>query len=1086
MKVCIDSGANVSLISAEALPPDTPVTHWKSQDRIETLDRTIQPKLSATIDITVGNTRTTLSNVVVSPLPKPLDIILGSDWRRNANVEVTFHPTNDVTLVNVTKEDKQCPTYAVQDPTSSSKPDHIGETLIASFCHHRENERTDFVRIEGLEIETDPVIREGIETAVSSMTKDATNEERDQLRALLLKNSSVFASKTTPIGLCPHVEHSIELRDNIPVASRPYRCSPTDRNFMKEQVNEYLKKDIIRPSESEYAAPTIVVDQPNHPTTPRRMVHDYRKLNEKTINPTYPMPVMEDVIFDITADKAQYFTVMDVKAAFLTVRVKEDDVHKTAFVTPDGKYEYLRMAFGFCKAPQTMQKIMRHTFDGLPRTATYMDDVGQGARTIQEALELLEEALARIKINGLKMDIRKCQFIRNSISFLGYEISLEGRIPDGSRIAAIDKFEPHVNAKKLYSFLQFANHYRKFIPNFSKITRPLRNLISKQAEFQWTSEHESIVENLKSTLKSPPILSTFRPECQTRVHVDACQTGLGAILTQLQDGKERVIEYASKSLNEHDSKLHSNLLECMALHWALTEKFALYLRGGPRFTVFTDNFSLTYLMKKGAINRRFARWMLDLADYTFDVLHRPGRLNTAADALSRQTKTETMSGDIPETEGARGYVLQSVITGNHETLRKFQALDADCRRFTEDSQRRDSAFKMDDGILTKEIVNKGRSSKKIIVPGALRDTVMKIFHDGNGHLGATKTKDLIERKYWWPSMSKDVKTYVQSCHTCQTINARTKRSQGCLHPREIPNDPNTVISLDHLGPINDSEDEGYVLVCIDHATRYMDAIAVPSTASTYYIDYLLNRWIPRFGVPEVIITDQARGFVNKKTASLHRRLGIEHVNTPPYWPQANGLVERMVATLKQVLRKLLNEKRDWDRMLAEAVFAINVAKTQQSGYSAFWLMHGYQPRLPGELNIGSVRNYIEDSVRLHELAMARKEAKENLQKSQAYSTRRYDARRDPPAFNVGDKVLCSIGARKWTLDPRYDGPYEITDLAGENLVRIKRIGNPGCLRDKTVNVEQLRPYYERINYPTELADSSIGRQLGEGPGDRSF
>lgn len=403
-----------------------------------------------------------------------------------------------------------------------------------------------------------------------------------------------------------------------------------------------------------------------------------------------------------------------------------------------------------------------------------MDDVGQGARTIQEALELLEEALARIKINGLKMDIRKCQFIRSSISFLGYEISLEGRIPDGSRIAAIDKFEPHVNAKKLYSFLQFANHYRKFIPNFSKITRPLRNLVSKNAEFQWTSEHESIVDNLKSTLKSPPILSTFRPECQTRVHVDACQTGLGAVLTQLQDGKERVIEYASKALNEHGSKLHSNLLECMALHWALTEKFALYLRGGPRFTVFTDNFSLTYLMKKGAINRRFARWMLDLADYTFDVLHRPGRLNAAADALSRQTETERMSGDILETEGARGYVLQFVITGNHETLRKFQALDADCRRFTEDSRRRDSAFKIDDGILTKEIVNKGRSSKKIVVPGALRDTVMKIFHDSNGHRGATKTKDLIERKYWWPSMSKDVKTYVQSCHTCQTINARTK------------------------------------------------------------------------------------------------------------------------------------------------------------------------------------------------------------------------------------------------------------------------------------------------------------------------
>lgn len=217
------------------------------------------------------------------------------------------------------------------------------------------------------------------------------------------------------------------------------------------------------------------------------MVHDYRKLNAKTVNPSYPMPIIEDVISDITRDESKYFTVMDVKAAFLTIRVKEDDIHKTAFVTPDGKYEYLRMAFGFCKAPQTMQKVMRHTFDGLPRTATYMDDVGQGASTVSESLKILEEALHRVKLNGLKMDIRKCQFIRDKVTFLGYVITNEGRTPDGSRIAAIDKFEPHANPKKLYSFLQFVNHYRKFVPNFSKITRPLRDQVSKKTKFEWTS-----------------------------------------------------------------------------------------------------------------------------------------------------------------------------------------------------------------------------------------------------------------------------------------------------------------------------------------------------------------------------------------------------------------------------------------------------------------------------------------------------------------------------------------------------------------------------------------------------------------------
>ncbi|KAK8774331.1 hypothetical protein V5799_011136 [Amblyomma americanum] len=279
------------------------------------------------------------------------------------------------------------------------------------------------------------------------------------------------------------------------------------------------------------------------------MVHDYRKLNEKTINPSYPMPIMQDVIDDIMREGSAFFTVLDVKAAFLTIRVKAEGIHKTALVTPDGKYEYLRMAFGFCKAPQTMQRVMRRTFDGLSRTSTYMDDVGQGAVTVTEALDLLEEALKRIIVNGLRMDLRKWQFVQDKVQFRGYVITAEGRTLDETRVGAIDKFEPHRNEKRLYSFLQFADHYRKFVPQFSKLTHPLRQILAKDAEFVWTGEYQQIVDAVKTALKSPPTLASFRPECPTYVHVNASQTGLGALLSQTQDGKERIIEYASRSLN---------------------------------------------------------------------------------------------------------------------------------------------------------------------------------------------------------------------------------------------------------------------------------------------------------------------------------------------------------------------------------------------------------------------------------------------------------------------------------------------------------------------------------------------------------
>ncbi|KAL3226636.1 hypothetical protein MRX96_024836 [Rhipicephalus microplus] len=370
-----------------------------------------------------------------------------------------------------------------------------------------------------------------------------------------------------------------------------------------------------------------------------------------------------------------------------------------------------------------------------------MDDVGQEATTVREALDLLNEALRRVVINGLKMDLRKCQLIQDKVSFLGYVISAEGRTLDESRVAAVEKFEPHRNAKKLYSFLQFAKHYRKFIPQFAKVTHKLRRLLVKDVPFVWTDAHEATVNAIKHALKNPLILASFRPDCPTNVHVDASQTGLGAVLSQTQDGKERIIEYASRSLNEHDRGLHSNMLEGMALHWAITGKFSVYLRGGPRFTVFTDNFSLSFLVQKGASNRRFARWTLDLAEYTFDVKHKPGRQNSAADALSRQSKSaEAFDQDV----STRDLHCYAVVVGKHSRLREFQESDTDCRRFREEAKHKSSDYEIENDILVKKSLEEGRVRRRVIIPAALRSSVMIVFHDNNGHLGVEKTRDLIQ------------------------------------------------------------------------------------------------------------------------------------------------------------------------------------------------------------------------------------------------------------------------------------------------------------------------------------------------------
>ncbi|XP_064461924.1 uncharacterized protein LOC135372149 [Ornithodoros turicata] len=334
VNACIDTGANVSVVKSSVIPPNVATSPWSSQERVTVIDKELIPDKVTELDIIVGTTKTRLPNIIVSPLPDNVDLLLGSDWRQLANVDVTFHNSNDVTIVHLLEDGAA--TSICDSPSSKGelRQSKTAQALVASFCSRElpmhSSSDTNIVSIRHKRNAPDPAVQSEINKAVDHMTPDATEEEQNRLRELLTTHHEAFATTEDSVGACPHTEHSIELRDNIPVASRPYRCSPADRDFIRSQVQEYLNKDIIRASESEYAAPTIVVDQPQHPTNPRRMVHDYRRLNAKTISTPYPMPVMEDVIDDVMRNGAVYFTVMDVKSAFLTIRIKDDDIHKTA------------------------------------------------------------------------------------------------------------------------------------------------------------------------------------------------------------------------------------------------------------------------------------------------------------------------------------------------------------------------------------------------------------------------------------------------------------------------------------------------------------------------------------------------------------------------------------------------------------------------------------------------------------------------------------------------------------------------------------------------------------------------------------
>ncbi len=342
----------------------------------------------------------------------------------------------------------------------------------------------------------------------------------------------------------------------------------------------------------------------------------------------------------------------------------EKDQYKTAFVTPFGLYEYVRMPFGLCNAPATFQRLMQAVMGDLvfQMVLVYLDDLLVYSSTFEAHLSRLETVLCRLREAGLKIKVEKCHFLQAEVRFLGHQVSAQGVGPDPDKLSAVVQWPVPSTVKQLRSFLGFCSYYRRFIAGFSKVAGPLHDVVNlctkkgrgsqcdKLFQDSWTSECQQAFEHLKKELTCAPVLGYADFSLPFVLETDASNLGLGAVLYQLQDGRKKVIAYASRRLRgaeRNDRNYSSMKLELLALRWAVVEKFRGYLLGS-RFTILTDSNPLCHLntAKLGAVEQR---WAAQLAVFNFEICYRPGRCNTAADALSRRPgldEVEVVAEDI--------------------------------------------------------------------------------------------------------------------------------------------------------------------------------------------------------------------------------------------------------------------------------------------------------------------------------------------------------------------------------------------------------------------------------------------------------
>ena len=832
-----------------------------------------------------------------------------------------------------------------------------------------------------------------------------------------------------------HIDESVK-----PVAQGLRRIPFSLRPKVEAKLNELEEMDIIEKVQgpSSWISPVVVVPKPSGEI---RLCVDMRQANAAVIRERFPIPTIDEVLNDMNG--AKYFSKLDLKWGYHQLMLDESSREITTFVTHKGLYRYKRLMFGISSAPEIYQHTIQNVLTGIEGVNNISDDIIIHGKTEEEHDKRLREVMDRLKTRGLTVNKEKLELKMNRLTFMGHVLSTEGITPTKSRVEAIMNARCPETASEVRSFLGLVNYCGKFIPNLATVAEPLRRLTRKNAIFKWGGDQEKAFSALKKKMSEAESLAYFDKNAKTRIVADASPVGLGAVLTQEKDGISRVVCYASRTLSDVEKRYSQTEKEALALVWAC-ERFHLYLYG-IRFELVTDHKPLEVIYsRKSKPSARIERWVLRLQPYDFTVIYKPGSGNIA-DTLSRllpSKQPERLALD--ETDDYVRWVARESVPRalDIKTIEKESAIDeelAEVRKAVRTGKWHQAKCASIYRAINLELTVIGQivlRGTRIVIPETLRNTVLKIAHEG--HPGIVAMKQRIRTKVWWPGLDKDSEKVCKTCHGCQIVAAPDKPEP--MKRTELPSGPWQHLAIDLLGPFPTGES---VFVVVDYYSRYYKIEIMRKTTSDKIVDALDKMFLVH-GLPYSITSDNGPQFVSEEFANYMEENAMIHHRTTPLWPQANGEVERQNRSLSKRIRIAHSEKKDWKRELRKYLVAYRTTPHSTTGVSPSELMFKRKVRT-------KLPDLYEPDLEI-DTEMRDRDAEEKG-KGKLYGDNRRHAKESE--IKTGDEVLLKQQKTDKFSTNFAPEPYTVIDKCGNNVTVQSEDGS-----QYQRNTTFVKPYYK--------------------------